>query len=80
MKTLNLNRAPFLSSALNYIRQHPGCCKRDAILGVGYRYTQQGRITNDTYSYRNAALSRLIIAGYVRNKASGCRYELEAIS
>lgn len=80
MKTkIDLARCDFLRAALAYIESHPGCTKRDAVLGVGYSHSPNGRMPNRTYSYRNSALGRLISAGLVRNEGHGGRYALFAV-
>ena len=72
--TINLARSPFLSAALDYIASHPGCCKRDVILGLSGGV----RIPNKTYAGQNANLGRLISAGLVENRGAGNTYELFA--
>lgn len=68
---LNLNRCSFLLPAYNYIKDHPGCCKKDVILGVGYRTNPNNtKIANETYSYRNSVLNRLITNNLVENSGS----------
>lgn len=75
MASLDLDRCPFLSAAFEYIARRPGCTKRDVVMGTypGHRYKD---IPNRTYSYRNAALSRLLRAGLVRNEPGGRGYRL----
>ena len=63
--TINLNRCSFLSAALAFIRLHPGCCKKQVV-------TMHGSVPTKTYSYRNAALNRLLRAGLVRNAGGKC--------
>lgn len=58
---LNLKRCKFLSWAYNYIREHPGCSKSEVIMA----YNGHTRVPNDTYSYQNQALNRLIEHGLV---------------
>ena len=72
---LNLNRCPFLSRALEYIRNHPGCCKQDVIYGVDYRK----HIPNKTYANRNSYLNRLLSAGLVKDTNVGNKYSLVAV-
>lgn len=65
---INFNKCPFLSFALNHIKQNPGCSKRDIIYAYG-GHNRYGVIPSRSYSYRNAAISRLLSEGFVKDKS-----------
>ena len=76
MLALNLDRCPFLKAAYEYIKDHPGASKAEVVLHADDGKYDRRRMPNDTYSYRNAALNRLIEAGLVvddRFKGPGYR-------
>lgn len=60
---MNLNKCKFLSRAVTYIKNHPGCCKRDIVYGVGRLvYTanpNSSSVPNRTKAYRYSALDKL---------------------
>ena len=78
-ETVNLRRCPFLQEAMAYIRDNPGCCKRDVILtvhGNSVACSLGRRVPQDTYWYRARALDRLIEAGLLINRGHASCYKL----
>jgi hypothetical protein len=64
---INLKRCKFLSYALGYIAQHPGCSKADIV----------GICANATRANRYMSINRLISEGLVEDRSTiKSRYSL----
>lgn len=72
---LNLSRSPFLSVALEYIKNNPGVTKRNVVLGLNNGKLPPARTTSGQYR----RINDLIHAGLVENRGNVSKYELHFI-
>ncbi len=73
---INLDRMPFLNDALKWIREHPGCSKKDIICGLN----DGRRPPNQTYAEQNSRIGILIAVGLVENKGKANHYALHEVA